>query len=114
ALRKDVSEKADALQTLIPADTVSNLTRMKREIDLYWASLEPVFQWTLEEKNARGSEFVRTRVPRRAAILEIVSSLETLNQQTLAKQRQEVEFRQQELPVFVRRSVFLTILLGCA
>jgi signal transduction histidine kinase len=114
SLRGSVSEEIAGLESRIPPETIPNLARMKREVELYWSSLEPIFRWTPEEKAARSSDFVRTRVPRRAAILEIVSQIETLNQQTLAKQRQEVEQRQQELPVFVRRSVIGTILLGVA
>jgi signal transduction histidine kinase len=107
-LRKSVTEEAARLEN------VPDVTRMRKEVELYWLSLEPIFKWTPEEKAARSSEFVKTRVPRRAAILEIVSQIETLNQQTLEKQRQEVELREKELPVFVRRSVILTILLGVA
>jgi signal transduction histidine kinase len=114
SLRRSVSEEVARLASRIPAEDVPDLTRMKREVDLYWASLDPIFKWTPEEKVANSSEFVKTRVPRRAAILEIVSQIESLNQQTLAKQRREVELRQQELPVFVRRSVVITILLGFA
>jgi signal transduction histidine kinase len=112
SLRRSVSEEVDRLKTRIPAENVPSLTRMKREVDLYWSSTDPVFTWTSEERAAKGAEFVKTRVPRRAAILEIVSQVENLNQQTLLKQRQEVEQRQQELPVFIGRSVFLTIFLG--
>jgi len=114
ALRKSVSEEVSRLESRIPAENVPNLARMKREVDRYWLSLDPIFKWTPEEKAANSTEFVRTRVPRRAAILEIVSQIETLNEQTLAKQRQDVEQREKELPVFVRRSVILTILLGFA
>lgn len=113
-LRRNVAEEVARLETRIPIESVPNLRRMKREVDLYWTSLDPIFQWTPEEIAANSSDFVKTRIPRRAAILEIVSQIEALNEQTLVKQRQEVEQRRQELPVFVRRSVILTILLGFA
>src|ERR1051326_5134528 len=89
-LRKSVAEKVNRLESCIPAENIPNLTRMKREVDLYWSSLDPIFHWTAEEKEARSAEFVKTRVPRRAAILEIVSQIETLNENTLAKQRREI------------------------
>jgi signal transduction histidine kinase len=53
-------------------------------------------------------------MPRRAAILAIVSQIESLNQQTLARQEQDVEQQQRELPIFVRRAVILSSLLGLA
>ena len=114
SLRQSVSDEVARLEYRIPAESQPNLQRMKREVELYWASLDPIYRWTAEEKAARSSEFVRTRIPRRAAILEIVSRIEALNEQTLAKQRQEVEQRRRELPIFVRRSVMLTILVGFA
>jgi signal transduction histidine kinase len=113
-LRKRVADEVIRLRGRIPGEDVPSLERMNREVQLYWSSLDPIFQWTPEQKIAKSSEFLRTRIPRRAAIMEIVSRIESLNQQTLAKQRQEVEERQQELPIFIRRSVLLTILLGFA
>ena len=112
ALRGSVNQEVARLEERIPADSVPNLARMKREVDLYWVSLEPVFQWSREEKEARSAEFLKIRIPRRAAILEIVSRIAALNEQTLARQRQELEQRRRELPVFVLRSVALTIFLG--
>ena len=114
ALRKKVADEMGRLRSRIPVEDVPNLERMNREVQQYWSSLDPIFQWTPEQKIAKSAEFLKTRIPRRAAILDIVSAIENLNQQTLAKQRHEVEQRQQELPVFIRRSVLLTILLGFA
>lgn len=112
SLRQSVDEEVSRLRSRIPAEDVPSLERMDREVQLYWSSLDPIFQWTAEEKLAKSEEFLKTRIPRRAAILDIASRIESLNQQTLIKQRQEVERRQRELPVFVLRSVVLTILLG--
>ena len=113
-LRKRVKDEMGRLRSRIPAEDVPNLERMNREVQLYWSSLDPIFRWTAEEKLDKSEEFLKTRGPRRAEILDIVSRIEMLNQQTLAKQRQDVERRQQELPVFVLRSVAVTILLGFA
>ncbi len=114
ALRKRVEDEMARLRGRIPAEDVPSLDRMNREVWLYWSSLDPIFQWTAGEKIAKSEEFLKTRIPRRAEILDIVSHIEALNQETLVKQRQEVEQRQQELPVFVLRSVVVTILLGFA
>jgi signal transduction histidine kinase len=114
ALHTSVNEEIARLESRMPAENLPSLIRMKQEVEHYWSSLDPIFQWTVAEKNALGSDFVRTRVPRRAAILEIVSQIESFNEQRLAQHRTEVELRERELPVFVRRSVILTILLGMA
>ena len=114
-LRNSVGEEAARLERRIPAESVPNLERMKREVDLYWLGADTTLKWTLQQKAvAVSTDLLKTRVSRRAAILEIVSQIEALNQQTLARRRQEVELQQEELPIFVRRSVFLTILLGFA
>lgn len=114
SLRASVNEELQRLRTSIRAEDVPSLNRMNREVDLYWSSLEPIFQWTPEEKLARSEQFLKTRIPRRAEILNLVSRIERLNEQTLLKQRLEIEERQRELPVFVMRSVVVTILLGFA
>jgi signal transduction histidine kinase len=114
SLRNSVNEEMRRLRSRIPDEDVPSLDRMNREVQLYWSSLEPIFQWTSEEKLAKSEEFLSTRIPRRAEILNIVSRIEGLNEQTLIRQRQDVEQRQKELPVFVLRSLVVTILLGFA
>ena len=111
-IRDGVKVELTGIEKRIPAESAPALAKMKREIDLYWAAASLILKWTPEQKAAQSSDLIKTRVSRRAEILDIVSQIEAINQQTLARQRQEVELQQLELPIFVRRSVILTILVG--
>jgi len=112
ALRGQFNDEVLRLESRIPRESLPNLQRMKGEVDLYWTSIRQVFTWSPMEKAEKSAIFIRTRVPRRAAILAIVSQIEALNQDALAKQKQEVAEQQRELPLFVRRSVIVISLLG--
>lgn len=115
SLRAQTESEVALLEKLLPRESASSVSRMRHELELYWSSLDPVFDWNPEQKAALGFTFLQTElIPRRNSILDIAVQIEALNQRRHEKEQQELDRRQAELPVFVRRSVILTILLGIA
>jgi signal transduction histidine kinase len=65
------------------------LDELGREIGSYWDSLDPVFEWTPQQKAALSSLFLRKQVlPRREAALNVARSVKTLASADL-KQHQD-------------------------
>ncbi len=61
------------------------LDRLQGEIDSYWDSMEPVFDWTPQEKAERGFRFLRQQVlPRREAVISMTQEINSLNADSLA------------------------------
>jgi signal transduction histidine kinase len=85
------------------------------QLDEYWQTFEPLFDWTASEKIFRSADFLRREVvPRREAALAIAQEIEELNNANLAAQRAEVTRR---LAVFrddLHWLLWQTILLGVA
>ena len=65
---------------------------LEAQLDEYWQTFEPLFDWTITEKIFRSASFLRREVvPRREAILAIAQEIEELNNANLAAQRAEVD-----------------------
>jgi len=94
------------------AERIRNL---EGQLDEYWETFEPLFDWTVSEKMFRSASFLRREViPRREAILAIAEEIEGLNNANLATQRAEVTRRQDAFGDDLRRLLWQTVLLGVA
>jgi signal transduction histidine kinase len=94
------------------AERIDNLAA---QLDEYWQTFEPLFDWTAPEKIFRSASFLRREVvPRREAVLAIAQEIEELNNANLAAQRAEVARRQAVFRDDLHRLLWQTVLLGVA
>jgi len=94
------------------AERIRNL---ETQLDDYWQTFEPLFEWTVGEKIFRSASFLRSEVvPRREAILAIAQEIEELNNANVAEQRAAVSRRQVAFRDDLRRLLWQTVLLGIA
>ena len=101
------------LKTLIEHD--EQIASLESNLDEYWQTFEPLFDWTTSEKILRSASFLRREVvPRRDAALTIAREIEELNNGNLTVQRQEVARRQSAVRDELRRRLWQTVLLGLA
>jgi signal transduction histidine kinase len=99
------------LKTLIQHD--DQIDSLQTKLDDYWATFEPLFDWTTSEKILRSASFLRREVvPRREAALTIAREIEQLNNENLEAQRQEVARRQSAVREELRRRLWQTVSLG--
>ena len=89
------------------------IANLEAQLDEYWQTFEPLFDWTSNEKIFRSAGFLRREVvPRREAILEIAQDIEALNDAHLTAQRAEVARQQQTFRTELQRLLWQTVLLG--
>jgi signal transduction histidine kinase len=111
--RKDTDTALAAYRNLLTGREQAPLDGLIRELDAYWRVLEPVIQWTPQQRQRDGYIFLRDEVfPRRQTMLGIADQIRSLNEAQLndGKSRVEALFGQ-----FQRRmaiTVILTIGLG--
>jgi len=87
----------------------ARLDSLRAKLDEYWLALDPLFDWTPEEKRRQSVRFLRREViPRREAVLAIAQEIEEINASTMATQRTEVAGRQAEL----RRHMYTLLAWG--
>ncbi len=110
------SNKANAAELLVLDPPHANQIRdLENELDDYWETFEPLFDWTTTEKMFRSASFLRREViPRREAILAIAQEIEHLNNANLDAQRAAVSRRQHLFAADLRLLLWQTIVLGAA
>jgi len=92
---------------------VDRIARLEVQLDDYWRTFEPLFDWTAQEKIYRSAGFLRQEVvPRREAALAIAKEIEQLNNDNLEAQRAEVTRRQTGFRADLNRLLWQTALLG--
>ncbi len=112
AFRETNLETVAELRQLDAAHT-DRVANLQAQLDQYWQTFEPLFDWTATEKIFRSASFLRKEVvPRREAILAIAQEIEELNNANLGAQRAEVTQRQAAFRSDLRRLLWQTILLG--
>lgn len=90
-------------------DTDARLVSLRAKLDDYWLALDPLFDWTAEQKRTLSIRFLRREViPRREAVLAIAQEIEEINVSTMDAQRTEVANRQAEL----RRDLYTLLAWG--
>src|SRR6476619_6400305 len=88
------------------------IVTLQAQLDDYWETFDPLFDWTPSEKIMRSASFLRREVvPRRDAVLAIAQELEELNNANLAEQRAEVAQRHAALRSDLDRLRWQTVLL---
>jgi len=92
------------------AESIRNL---ETQLEDYWQTFEPLFDWTTSEKIFQSASFLRREVvPRRDAISAIAQEIEELNNANLAAQRDAVRRRQETFRAEQRRLLWQAVLLG--
>jgi signal transduction histidine kinase len=101
------------LQPLVQRD--DQIEKLRANLTEYWATLDPLFDWTTTEKIMHSASFLRREVvPRREAVLAIAQSIEALNNENLATQKDGVTRRHAELLAQLRSLTWRTVLAGLA
>jgi len=101
------------LSGAIRAEDKPQLEKLRAEVDGYWDALDPLFEWTPEEKVARSWSFLQRQIlPRRRAALAISGATSKLTEANLDQQRREIDRAQAAMAGFIGRMLAFTVLLG--
>jgi signal transduction histidine kinase len=113
--REGNSATLTELSALAPSHQ-AQIRSLQEQLDEYWKTFDPLFDWTIGEKIFRSASFLREEVvPRRDAVIAIAQEIEELNNANLTEQRAEVTRRQSAFRSDLRRFMWQCLLLGlCA
>jgi signal transduction histidine kinase len=113
AERAAMEREFKQLDEAMPVQNRVTLDRMRKEVEGYWDAMDPLFEWTPEEKLAQSWGFLRRQIlPRREAALTIAREISQLAQVNLDRQRQEIDRRQKAMAAFIKRMLWITMSLG--
>ena len=101
------------LSSVIRNEDKPRLENLRTEVNGYWNALDPLFEWTPEEKEAQSWTFLRRQIlPRRRSALAISAEISKLTEANLDQQRREIDGNQAAMAGFIERMLAFTVLLG--
>lgn len=113
-IRDSLQKRLDQLSVKPKGDS-SRLARLQEEVEGYWDSLDPIFEWTAKEKASRSWIFLaRTVLPHRDAVVSLAREIASLNTDNLARERQRLQSSQQALHTFLLQIMGIAVAIGIA
>ena len=114
-VRSALTNHIASLNLSISHDEGKVLERLRVETDAYWDSLDPVFEWTPQEKAVRGSAFLRRRViPSRNAVIAITREIDSLNARNLAREQERIRVNRSDFRSYLLKMFAVSVLLALA
>ena len=96
AIRSEMERYIGVLDEIEKQEGLVVLAKLSRELDNYWNSLEPVFEWNPRQKVAYSAVFLRKNVlPQREAVSHLAREIRRTSESNL-RSRQAAITRQQE------------------
>jgi signal transduction histidine kinase len=109
SMTKDVENLAKSPQL----DDARLIEQLRKEVDLYWDSMEPVLDWSLDQKRVLSSVFLRREVlPRRTAVLDMANEVKRLNELNLKRRQKQIEASMDDFRRSGKRSLVVIVSLG--
>lgn len=113
ARRSSIQQRLDLLARRLRGRELTELRRMRTELQAYWDSMDPILAWSPAEKTALSSVFLRKQVlPRRQAVVALAREIGEINAANLRYEQQRLQGSQDLLQSFLRGTVSLALALG--
>src|SRR5262249_45153701 len=111
--RDSLQQRLDHLSELVGESDSPQLARLQEEVEGYWDSLDPIFDWTPQEKSVQASTFLRHKVlPRRQAVVDLARAMARINDENLTHARERLQAGQAVLHSFLLQMMAFTLGLG--
>jgi signal transduction histidine kinase len=97
-LRTELKTIRDGMETALKVYSLSlrheergPFQQLATEVETYWSTLEPIFDWDAKARRNRGNWFLRHEVlPRRTTVLAIAREVSEVNEQALQEDERQV------------------------
>lgn len=112
-IRSSLQARVELLSKRLPEPGNGGLLKLQEEVQNYWDSLDPIFEWTPEEKAKKSWFFLRHMVlPRRQAVMDLAREVARLNRENLARERLRIQESQDVLQHFLIRMMIFALTCG--
>ncbi len=113
SIRNSLQGRLDYLSTQTQDTGGPRLSRLNDEVQEYWDSLDPIFDWTQKQKAEMSWSFLRHNVlPRRQAVVDLARAVSLINRTNLEREQQRIQDSQQVLRTFLLRMMVFALSLG--
>lgn len=91
----------------------ATLNRLQEEVQQYWDSLDPIFDWTPQDRAEKSWSFLRHKVfPHRQAVVALAREMSRINKENLERERQRIRTSQQYFQAFLLRMMLYALIFG--
>lgn len=112
-IRTSLQGRLDRLSERFHEGDNAGLPQLNEEVQKYWDSLDPIFDWTPEEKAQKSWVFLRRKVlPRRQAVVDLAREVARLNRENLERERSRIQSSQDTLRKFLLQITVVALGLG--
>ncbi len=112
-IRGSLQSRLDLLAQRTQGSEGPALSRLQEEVQGYWDSLDPIFEWTAKQKSERSWIFLRRKVlPRRQAVVALAREMARIDQENVQKERNRIKDSQMVLRRFLVRMMTFGLILG--
>jgi signal transduction histidine kinase len=112
-IRNSLQGRLDQLSVELPDSGNPGLSRLHGEVEAYWDSVDPIFEWTPQEKTQRSWVFLARKVlPRREAVVNLAREIARMNSENLQKERQRLQNSQELLHKFLLQMMAIVLIIG--
>jgi signal transduction histidine kinase len=113
SIRASLQERMDNLSAQVGVGYTPGLKQLQEEVQGYWDSLDPIFEWTPKDKAELSWGFLRHKVlPRREAVVKLAREIARINRENLQSEQQRIRESQQTLHAFLVRMMAFSLGLG--
>jgi len=113
-IRASLQTRLDQLAKSAPDLDSPKLERLQNVVQGYWDSLDPIFDWTAQEKADKSWYFLRHNVlPRRQAVVDLAREMAKLNRDNLEREREHTRKSRRVLEHFLYRMIGFALAFGC-
>ncbi len=112
-IRDSLQQRLDLLAQRMGDNNNPGLKRLQNEVQGYWDSLDPIFEWTPQQKADLSWSFLRRKVlPRRRAVMDLAREMARLNQENLQRERQRIRQSQAVFRGFLIKMMSFALSIG--
>jgi signal transduction histidine kinase len=112
-IRDSLQKRVDQLSTRVSGSNSPRLQRLQDEVQGYWESMDPIFEWSAQDKSEQSWTFLRRKVlPRREAVVTLAREIAKTNDDNLQKERERLQQSQQVLETFLLRMMVSAVGIG--
>ncbi len=111
-LRSQTDNALDELARTARANK-KKLEELRSQVNGYWESLNPVFEWTPQQKRSWSYVFLRRQVmPRRDHVLDLAHQVQQFSEAALAREQGQIAESEKEFKSFEKRILIISMILG--
>jgi len=112
-LRSSLQQRLDQLATRMPDSANARLTQLQNEVQEYWDSLDPMFDWTAKERAEKSWSVLRHNVlPHRQAVVALAREMAKVNTDNLEAEHRRIKASQQAFRSFLWQMMLFALSFG--